>query len=328
MVRLVLLTLSFILAAATAFKRRPPPPWPPPPPPPPQSPPPLTTKSPAAMGTGTWATKSIHYKATSSDTFAKANHCYALRYPDLFQGFCHRNISECNWQMLEDHWKWSGKKEGRVRSCTADDVDCYGQQHPELVASICKNDNATRCSHSQHIEILKHFAFTGYRVSSVLCPPKSSSPPSLLPSLPPPLVSPPPPLVSPPPPLVSPPPPLAPPPLLPPPPALEIPDKSKLRCYALRYPDLLTGYCSGDVARCNWLDLEKHWRAAGVREKRILGCLDADARCYAERYPDILQAYCGSELSACTHDHYVALLEHFALVGLKQGRKFHCASLM
>ena len=45
-----------------------------------------------------------------------------------------------------------------------------------------------------------------------------------------------------------------------------------LRCYALRYPDLLQGFCNSDVDQCEWTPLMEHWEETGSAEARQFGC--------------------------------------------------------
>ena len=49
----------------------------------------------------------------------------------------------------------------------------------------------------------------------------------------------------------------------------------ELRCYAARYPDLLAGFCGGDLDACEWGRLDDHWRLNGHPEGRVYGCDDA-----------------------------------------------------
>lgn len=97
-----------------------------------------------------------------------------------------------------------------------------------------------------------------------------------------------------------------------------------LKCYALRYPDLLHGYCKDDSDRCDFDGLEKHFKRAGIPEKRVLGCAEEDVKCYARRYPDLVDGYCDGRFERCTHKSYIALLRHFSVAGLKEGRQFGC----
>ena len=48
-----------------------------------------------------------------------------------------------------------------------------------------------------------------------------------------------------------------------------------LRCYAQRYPDLLSGFCSGSVLKCDWGRLNEHWQSNGQAEGRTFGCAAA-----------------------------------------------------
>ena len=46
-------------------------------------------------------------------------------------------------------------------------------------------------------------------------------------------------------------------------------------CYALRYPDLLAGFCGGVPSRCDFAGLLDHWNTHGVelarrRRQRVL----------------------------------------------------------
>jgi len=44
------------------------------------------------------------------------------------------------------------------------------------------------------------------------------------------------------------------------------------RCYAERYPDLVKGYCGGEMQHCNWPDLLSHWEEHGKTEGRVYDC--------------------------------------------------------
>lgn len=41
-----------------------------------------------------------------------------------------------------------------------------------------------------------------------------------------------------------------------------------LRCYVLRYPDLLSGFCQGSLDLCNWGQIASHFDKAGSVEGR------------------------------------------------------------
>lgn len=43
-----------------------------------------------------------------------------------------------------------------------------------------------------------------------------------------------------------------------------------LTCYALRYPDLLQGYCSGVPSLCNFGALLSHWKDHGSAGTRTI----------------------------------------------------------
>lgn len=95
-------------------------------------------------------------------------------------------------------------------------------------------------------------------------PPPMRPPPMPLPPMPPPpmLSRNPPPR---PPPQPSPPlPPTQPPPM---------PSPPDVQCYALRYADLLVGYCGGALEDCDWAKLQQHWETAGRAEGRQFACV-------------------------------------------------------
>ena len=47
---------------------------------------------------------------------------------------------------------------------------------------------------------------------------------------------------------------------------------ASLRCYALRYADLLAGFCRGRVSSCDWEALLGHWENHGPAEDRVFQC--------------------------------------------------------
>ena len=125
-------------------------------------------------------------------------------------------------------------------------------------------------------------------------------------------------------------------------------EAAELRCYAQRYPDLLSGFCGGDVGSCDWPRLMDHWWASGQKEDRIYGCEqknkkegkaapalspppppppalakgeEAELRCYAERYPDLLAGFCGGDAAGCD---WLRLRDHWKLGGEAEGRTFGC----
>ena len=102
--------------------------------------------------------------------------------------------------------------------------------------------------------------------------------------------------------------------------------RDRLKCYALRYPDLLHGFCKGDTEACDFDGLEAHFKESGVTERRILGCAAEDVKCYAKRYPDLTAGFCGGPFKSCTHESFIELLKHFTVAGLKEGREFGCRS--
>ena len=96
---------------------------------------------------------------------------------------------------------------------------------------------------------------------------------TLPPKPPPPM--PPPPMPSPKPPPPKPPPRPPPQPPKPPPPTQPPPMSSPpdVQCYALRYTDLLAGYCAGALGDCDWAKLQQHWETAGREEGRQFACV-------------------------------------------------------
>ena len=46
-----------------------------------------------------------------------------------------------------------------------------------------------------------------------------------------------------------------------------------VECYALRYDDLLAGFCGGALGGCDWTKLQEHWDAAGQAEGRQFACI-------------------------------------------------------
>ena len=91
-------------------------------------------------------------------------------------------------------------------------------------------------------------------------------------------------------------------------------------CYAERYPDLLQGYCNGDLQQCQvealCLHFEQHGEVAGL----VWGCPPQlseqdrkDAECYAERYPNLWTGYCQEDRSKCQHNE---LYEHYHNYGV------------
>ena len=67
-----------------------------------------------------------------------------------------------------------------------------------------------------------------------------------------------------------------PPPPWPPTPAPRPPSPmspADVECYALRYDDLLAGFCGGALGGCDWTKLQEHWDAAGQAEGRQFACV-------------------------------------------------------
>ena len=47
----------------------------------------------------------------------EALRCYAARYPDLFEGYCHSKWERCQWTALGEHYDNAGPSEGRELGC-------------------------------------------------------------------------------------------------------------------------------------------------------------------------------------------------------------------
>eukprot|EP00965_Chrysotila_dentata_P041251 1368778-Pleurochrysis_carterae.AAC.2 len=97
--------------------------------------------------------------------------------------------------------------------------------------------------------------------------------------------------------------------------------EENLECYALRYPDILSGFCHGDLGKCAWTDIKMHWEKAGVGEGRDLDCSGPDVTCYVLRYRDLMEIFCGGQLDKCA---WKEVLKHWALHGHRNGLTFGC----
>lgn len=100
------------------------------------------------------------------------------------------------------------------------------------------------------------------------------------------------------------------------------PDES-LRCYALRYEDLLLSMCHGSFDTCDWTKLREHMQRHSKNEARISTCAGADAACYARRYADVAHKYCpGGQVSpSCSWED---VLHHWLEIGRAGKRTFGC----
>ena len=83
-------------------------------------------------------------------------------------------------------------------------------------------------------------------------------------------------------------------------------------CYALRYPDLLQGFCGDSLDKCDWQELISHMTQAGAKEARVLTCYSHDVRCYARRYPDLMQTFCDESEPLRCNWHNLLLHWHVA----------------
>ena len=45
-----------------------------------------------------------------------------------------------------------------------------------------------------------------------------------------------------------------------------------MRCYVDRYPDLLRGFCHGQIHLCDWERVGQHWLQVGVKEGQTIAC--------------------------------------------------------
>jgi len=107
---------------------------------------------------------------------------------------------------------------------------------------------------------------------------------------------------------------------------------SHAKCYALRYTDLMEGYCHGDVNQCELENLKAHWESHGKKEGRRFSCVNLDAKCYATRYPDIIKAFCPGKSIAEVHKStfdtckFVEMLQQWNTAGRAEGRTLECDS--
>jgi len=117
------------------------------------------------------------------------------------------------------------------------------------------------------------------------------------------------------------------------------PETIELNCYAMRYPDLLTGYCNGntevhktadqkhEIKSCNYGGLLSHWNNVGSKEGRTRACVDANVKCYAMANPDLLSWICPAGYAHCDwHSPENHFLQHYAAAGYKEGRMLACDS--
>ena len=63
--------------------------------------------------------------------------CYAMRYHDLQEGYCHNDVTQCNWESLRSHWETHGRSEGRRFSCINKDTKCYLARYEDLMELFC-----------------------------------------------------------------------------------------------------------------------------------------------------------------------------------------------
>ena len=101
-------------------------------------------------------------------------------------------------------------------------------------------------------------------------------------------------------------------------------------CYAERYPDLLKGFCYGDVHQCALAELFQHYEKHGKKEELIWGCRvipslteqeRKDAICYAVRYPDLFNGFCGGDKTKCDE---VEIFEHYRIHGKRSKMIWGC----
>lgn len=114
-------------------------------------------------------------------------------------------------------------------------------------------------------------------------------------------------------------------------------ETTALNCYAMRYPDLLRGFCGGKaevkrtedmkdaIETCNYQGLLAHWRDHGSKDGRNRECADASVKCYAMANPDLVTAYCPGGYQFCEWTK-LDLLKHYTLSGHKEGRVLACDS--
>ena len=128
-----------------------------------------------------------------------------------------------------------------------------------------------------------------------------------------------------------------------------------LTCYAMRYPDLMAGYCFGVPSMCNFGALLSHWkdhgsqgaplafglprappaaatrastpvpsteprarhRSSRLAEGRIRACISEDTKCYALDNPELLTSYCNGKFEECDWNK-AQFLRHWSATGYKQ----------
>ena len=92
------------------------------------------------------------------------------------------------------------------------------------------------------------------------------------------------------------------------------------KCYVLRNPDLLEGFCNNEVANCRWDALRLHWEEHGREEGRAWGC--SSAECYVHRNPDLLRGFCNNVVAECKWD---AIRIHWEEHGREEARSWGCS---
>ena len=74
---------------------------------------------------------------------------------------------------------------------------------------------------------------------------------------------------------------------------------TQLECYALRYPDLLDGFCQSKLSTCNWERLKGHYDAALARGDKIATCDAPDVKCFAYSQQEVFEKHCDNDLDRC-----------------------------
>ena len=113
----------------------------------------------------------------------------------------------------------------------------------------------------------------------------------------------------------------------------------ELGCYAMRHPDLLLGFCKGElelhktpdlkheIRSCDYQGLLQHWRTVGSKNGLTRACVDDNVKCYAMANRDLVNYICPAGYAFCSwnnpENHF---LRHFALHGSKEGRELTCDS--
>jgi hypothetical protein len=214
--------------------------------------------------------------------------CYAKLYDDLYESYCKRNETECNYYSLRLHYEKFGKQEYRSWGCDRSlkdgsrlvrapwdvvphremDAICTLTRYTHLFKKFCDSDH---CDLEAYYAYFKNHTLEEHIVAG--CP------------------------------------------------------VDKAVCYAARYPHLLAEFCMGNEDNCNYYALREHFVQEGRREGLLWGCdhsqgsqlvrapfdipyyLDIDAMCTLHRYSHLFERFC--DVDHCDLKAYwVYFMEH------------------